>query len=304
MLVMQIECPVAACYYAATGDTMTHRARLITLNYAIMLQHGVALVLLGPVLPQLISTFGISESSAGLLLGLGSVGFMLSPLLAGTLIDRTGVKRALLIGFCGEMLFLTLFGLSPFFAWAIGANMLLRFSAAFVETSGNALPAIAFGSSTGSLMNRIHVFFGIGALATPILTGMIIEKTGNWRIVFWIVAFLTLLVAIPTVKMHLPQQLARDSGRRQAFPWRVLRDGPTMLGAITMFLYVGAEVGMSAWIVHYLQKYLGFAVVTSTSGLTILWVGIMIGRYINSVLNRFVKSRVLVIWAGFLGLGA
>ena len=283
---------------------MTYRARIIALNYSIMLQHGVALVLLGPILPQLMHTFGIAESSAGLLLGLGSVGFMLSPLIAGTLIDRTGVKQALLVGLCGEILFLVLFGFSPSFVWAIIANMLLRFHAAFIETSGNALPAIAFGSSSGSLMNRIHVFFGIGAFTAPIFIGMILEKTGNWRIVFWIAALITLLVTVPTAKMHLPSQPAGRPHGRGAFPWRILRDGPTMLGALTMFAYVGAEVGMSSWIVHYLQKHLEFSVVASTTGLTVLWVGIMVGRYANSILNRYLQSRILVMWAGALGLGA
>ncbi|HEY66193.1 MAG TPA: MFS transporter [Caldilineae bacterium] len=285
--------------------TQIAKRKLVALTCAAMTQHGIVLLLIGPILPSVMKAFRIQESAAGMMLGLGSLGFMLGPIVAGTIADRAGAKWILLFGLIGEVVLLSLFGFAPAFLWAVVINMLLHFAAAFVETAVNVIPTLVERRHTGSLMNLVHLFFGVGALASPFLAGLILKFTDNWRLVLWSAALPTLALALATWRLRFPshrEHMEREGRSSQiTFP-ALLRNRAVLLGALALGLYVGAEVGLSNWIVLYLQRRLGLATLASTSGLSVLWIGIMAGRYLNSLLARSRSSRELVLWAGVGGL--
>ena len=82
----------------------------------------------------------------------------------------------------------------------------------------------------------------------------------------------------------------------------VLRERAVLLGALALLLYVASELGVSNWIVLYSQEELGFATVTATATISALWLGLMIGRFLNSRLALRWSSRQLVAWSGVVGL--
>ena len=86
------------------------RLGAIVMGSAAMAQHGVVLMLIGPVLPDLMREFGVRGPLAGLLMSAGSFGFTVGPLVAGRIIDRRGVRAALIGGFCIELVVLAAFG--------------------------------------------------------------------------------------------------------------------------------------------------------------------------------------------------
>jgi fucose permease len=268
-----------------------------------MTQHGVALLLMGPVLPDLMREFSVRESLAGLLLSAGSLGFTVGPLVGGRFIDRRGVRAALLVGFAIELLALGLFGVVPAFALAVALNLLLRFGASFVETSVNVLPVTLRSANGASMMNLMHSFFGVGALLAPVSVGVLVQLTGRWRYAFWAGGLATAALMAAAWAVRLPRAARAGSEHGETAGTPLLRDGragsvrdPFVLaGAVALFLYVGAEVGMSSWVVLYLRTRLGFAPVAATAGLTLLWVGITAGRSINSLLARRIGVRELVL---------
>ncbi len=286
--------------------TTSERRKLIGLTCASMTQHGIVLLLMGPVLPAVIEAFQISESAAGLMLGIGSLGFTLGPMAAGMIADRAGARWILLLGLAAEVILLGSFGFIPSFLLALLAYLALYFAAAFVETAVNVIPALIERQQAGSLMNLVHLFFSIGAFICPFLAGLILKATGDWRPVFWLTALPTALLLLLALRVTFPP-LPVDPGvqGKPTMPIAVLlRDRSILLGALALFLYVGAEIGASNWIVLYLQRQLGFATLVATSGLSILWIGIMAGRYLNSLLAKRRSSRELVLWAGAGGLVA
>lgn len=284
--------------------TQLDRRRLIGLTCACMTQHGLVLTLLGPVLPAVMETFHIEESAAGVMFGLGGLGFALGPMIAGTIADRVGAKWILLLGLTVEVLMLSSFGLVPSFLLVVAVNLILHAAGAFIETSVNILPVLIDRQRAGSLMNRIHLFFSVGAFIAPFAAGLILETTGNWRPVFWLSALPTALLVLFTMRVTFPLRVARDDPMDSPpIPiGKFLRQRSILLGALAIGLYVGAEVGVGGWIVLYLQRRLGFATLTATSGLSIMWMGLIVGRYLNSVLAEHYSSRVLVVGAGVGGL--
>jgi fucose permease len=284
------------------------RTKLISLNCVAMGQHGIVLLLVGSVLPEIMNDLGIVESAAGIMLAFGSLGFTVGPMIAGAIADRSSVKRSLVFGLIMETILLCVFGFAAALLFAIVTIFLLKFGAAFVETSVNIIPTLIerrrSGSSggVGSLMNLIHFFFSVGALVSPLIAGLVLKVTRSWRPVFWFASVLTRVLVICVLGVPFPGSGSRGTAARSRIKMTQILDRSLLFGALTILLYVGAEVAASSWIVYYLRRGLGFPTIAATSGLSVLWVGITIGRYIFSILAKYRSSRKLVVGAGVLGL--
>lgn len=280
--------------------------RFAALTFSAMLQHGLILLLFGPLLPEMMKTFSVNESAAGFLLGMGSLGFMMGPLLSGALIDKYGARAALLIGFSAEIIFLSVFGFAPVFVLAVAANFFIHLSGAFIETSANVLPTLLPRKHIGSFMSLVHMFFSVGAFIGPFLIGLFLSRNpGAWRPVFFFALIPTGLLLLLSLLTPFPGKKTRqesDGGLLFAHLGATFRNRTILCGALTLLLYVGTEIGISSWIVHYLQKSLGFSKVTASSGLSLLWVGILAGRYINSLLAGRFSTLSLVTASGIGGM--
>ena len=281
-----------------------------------MAQHGIILLLVGPLVPNLMQTFGIGESMAGLLLGVGSLGFVVGPLFAGALIDRINVRAALIVGLLIEVAVLGLFGISPVFVLAVAANFFVRLGSSFVETSANVMPALTQSRRPAhAVMNLVHMFFSVGAFVGPFLIGLYLQATGEWRPIMFFALVPTGALLLWAALTRFPERPGRPTGgdvrlspraaSERAKPFAhvgaVIRQRYVLLGALTLMLYVGAEVGISSWVVHYLQRELGLSAVASASGLSILWIFIMLGRLANSMLGNRFTSGMLVTISGIAG---
>jgi fucose permease len=271
-----------------------------------MMQHGIVLLMMGPLLPEMMSSFRIDEGMAGLLLSMGSLGFMAGPVIAGILIDRRGVRTAFLVGTLLEVAFLVVFGLSNVFWLAMIANFLTRFGASFIETGANVLPTlIKSKKSAHSIMNFVHLFFSVGAFIGPILIGIYLSSTAAWRPVLFFVIGPTAVLLAWVARSRLPGPSSISPRPQSGSAWehirRALRSRVTLFGSLSLLFYVGAEIGVSAWIVLYLQRVLGVSTFASSAGLSILWIFIMIGRYVNSVLGNKYSAVRLVTVSGIIG---
>lgn len=270
-----------------------------------MTQHGIVLLIVGPLVPSLMATFGIRESMAGLLLASGSIGFIVGPLFAGAVIDRASVRASLLVGFGLEMVVLAVFGLAPVFVVAAGANFFMHLGSSFIETAANVMPTLVPQKRKAhAVMNLVHMFFSVGAFVGPLLIGAYLQATAEWRPLFFFTLIPTGILLVWTLLTRFPRrQVPRpESGLSQLRS--VLRLPEALWGAVTLFLYVGAEVGVSSWVVHYLQRRLSFEPAPAAAGLSILWVFVMVGRFANSRLGERFSSRTLVTVSGLAGAGA
>ena len=270
------------------------------------MQHGIVLLMMGPLLPEMMSSFRIDEGMAGLLLSMGSLGFMAGPVIAGILIDRRGVRTAFLVGTLLEVAFLVVFGLSRVFWLAMIANFLTRFGASFIETGANVLPTLVKSKkSAHSIMNFVHLFFSVGAFIGPILIGIYLSNTAAWRPVIFFVIGPTVILLAWVTRSRLPRPSSISSRPQTGSAWehirRALRSRVTLFGSLSLLFYVGAEIGVSAWIVLYLQRILDVSTFASSAGLSILWIFIMIGRYVNSVLGNKYSAVLLVTVSGIIG---
>lgn len=288
------------------------KTALIAANSLLMLQHGFILLLLGPLVPEMMNSFGVGESTMGLVLSAGSLGITVGPLISGMLIDRRGLKTTILLALGLETVLLVLFGFTSLLPLAALVNFFLMFSASGIETSVNVIPTLITEGSPGAIMNLVHFFFSVGAFIGPICIGIFLDRGGMWRTTFWAVAVPTVLLTAAVAVLRFPPRISSlpqpaETGRRPAASifngmWKVIKNPVVLLGGFTLFLYVGAEIGFSVWVVNYLEKLLEFPKIQASGGLSLLWIGIMAGRLGNSVLARKISAGVLITASSVLGL--
>jgi MFS transporter, FHS family, L-fucose permease len=77
---------------------------------------------------------------------------------------------------------------------------------------------------------------------------------------------------------------------------QVLRHRQVRLGVLAIFVYVGAEVGISSFLINYLEdpRIGGIDAVTATRFVSYYWGGAMLGRFLGSALMRRISPRTLL----------
>jgi FHS family glucose/mannose:H+ symporter-like MFS transporter len=92
---------------------------------------------------------------------------------------------------------------------------------------------------------------------------------------------------------HLPGASGGHGGRS-------LLSGPLLLLGIAIAAYVAAEIGVSNWIVRYLESA---PLSTATLALSLYWAGLTVGRLISSVIaDRFDHLRFTIACALAMGV--
>ncbi|MEE8440562.1 MAG: MFS transporter, partial [Spirochaetia bacterium] len=209
-----------------------------------------------------------------------------------------------IIGLTIELLILVVFGTAPAFFVALVANFAMNFGFSFVETAVNVMPTLTESErSAHSAMNLVHMSFSLGAFVGPLLIGIYLGATGEWRPIMFFAMIPTGLLLLWTPAVRFPRRVPAVAHSANPFFHlaSVLKLRYAVLGSLTLLFYVGAEVSISSWVVYYLQKQLGLGAVASASGLSILWLFILIGRYLNSVLGNRYSSLALVAGSGVGG---
>jgi fucose permease len=294
---------------------MSSRRTLLLIAAAGMAVHGIVLSLTGPILPSLMEAFALQEARAGLLLASGWAGFLMGTLGGGALVDRRSLKWAYLMGLGSEVLALGALAVAPTFYAACAASMALSLGAGIIEATLNTIPTRmpardqrhGATQQAGSLMNVIHLFFSVGAFAAPLVIGALLESGWGWRTIYWgatIPALGMLLAVLRGRVLAAPLQPAagkRDDVEMGRSTWELLRQRPVILGALVLLFYSGAELGITSWVVLYLQQELHLPIGLASAGLSVFWIAIMVGRYgVSRMALRFSQSD-LVIASGIAG---
>lgn len=158
----------------------------LTLALMILPLFGVDLMLSS--MPVFGREFGAGSAATQATLSVFALGFALMHLILGPLADRYGRKPCLMVG-------LVLFtGASV--ACALASSIETLIAARFMQALGaGAGPLVAravirdvYGAAgAGRMMGFVMAFFGIGAIVTPILGGLVVDTLG-WRANFYVAA--------------------------------------------------------------------------------------------------------------------
>ena len=113
-----------------------------------------------------------------------------------------------------------------------------------------------------TLLNRLHAFFGVGALIGPLVATRML-RVATWPTVWLVLALVTVPLVVGfglAYPRREPPVAAGTDGRSPAAPRSggllasTLRERGVLLGALLLTVYVGLEIGMGNWAFTYLVE--------------------------------------------------
>ena len=243
-----------------------------------MLVFGIVLTALGSVLPSLIARFGLDNAAAGELLALMSLGVLGGSLVFGPIVDRYGYKE-LLTG-CMALILVGVEGLAfaPSRALLIPAILLTGFAGGVVSGSVQALVADIGDTGKGARIALIGVFFGIGALAVPLVLALLLNAV-SYTTVMAVIGALIVLPALYCAAIRFPRP-KQPQGVSFAGALRLLSDRTLLLLGLMLFLESGLELTAGGWTATYAQEALSLPADQSLFFLSLYWSGLTAMRLV------------------------
>ncbi len=270
----------------------------------------------GLLVPSLIRSLerDLSQTDAGMgvFYFLYAAGYAFGSFAGGLAIERLGRRTVLFLAAAIHGTGLLALGVSPGWTWFLVLAAPTGLGAGGLDGGVNGLFLDLFATGRGRALNNLHLFFGVGALAAPLAIGLLVEAGLDWRLIIGGTGLLALPVAAaigsldlpagrhvrsPAPGTRVPGTPAPGGGR----PGGSRRGGlPLALLAIAIGTYVGAEVGVSNWLVRFLEAA---PLVVATASLSTFWGGLALGRLISArIADRFDHGRFAAVAAGVAGV--
>ena len=154
-----------------------------------------------------------------------------------------------------------------------------------------------------SRLNLAQAFNSLGTTLAPYLGGLLIlsDRPGpadaeSVKLPYIGIAVTLFVLALAISRFHLPALPDIEEGHGVRMGDSIWRHRHLVLGAIAIFLYVGAEVSIGSFLVNYFsQPNIGGLTQRAAAGyVSFYWGGAMVGRFIGSaILQRAAPGKVL-----------
>jgi fucose permease len=271
----------------------------------------------GLLIPTLIrsvkDTFDQSDAGMGLFYFVFAIGWGIGSFGGGLVTERIGRRIVLTVACTLIGAGFMVLGLAPGWVVFLVAALPTGLGCGAIDGGGNALVLDLFPSGRGRALNLLHLFFSVGALSAPLAVGRMVEDGIDWQwilvgtgLVALVVAVLFALVAMPDGRHARPAHPEATPVVETDQAARRVRDrlaAPLLLMAVAIACYVAAEVGVSNWLVRFLEPA---PLSVATTGLSLYWAGLTLGRLLSARLAdrfdhlRFTTAAVLAMGAALL----
>ncbi len=255
---------------------------------------GMSVVIIGTLLPEILQSFKWNYIQAGMVIGAGSISFFISAFIAGFLINRKGPGTVVITGLVIEAAGFFLFGLSSNFIFCMCMNLLIGFGQGSVEVASNYCTIQIEKKGNNHLMSFLHAGFSAGAVAAPILIGILLKSSGNWIITFRIFAVLLLAAAVYSWKVDL-NKIHNDTDGENGKKERIVFRPFLIFTVITILLYVGVEIGLTNWITEYAVKVVKMKTASAAGIVSVFWLGLLAGRLVTPFIFRKISIPLQLI---------
>src|SRR5271169_2400984 len=131
--------------------------------------YGMIAAMLGTILPDLSDRFHLSPSQNGTIAFAQALGLIIASLGVGPLLDNEGKKLGLILGLAFISIALFALPRSRGFRGILLLMFLLGVGGGIVVTAANSLVSDVSQARRGAALNLVNIFFGLGALATPLI---------------------------------------------------------------------------------------------------------------------------------------
>ncbi|OLP59485.1 glucose/galactose MFS transporter [Xaviernesmea oryzae] len=239
---------------------------------------------------------------------------------AGALVKRIsykgGVVAGLVIAAIGCAMFIPA-AFSRAYSFFLGALFVLASGITILQVAANPYVTVLGDPKTApARLTLTQAFNSLGTTIAPLVGALLILKDADVnmspaegadavRIPYMILAGTLFLLAVIFAILKLPvireeAPAAKTGGQASIWSYRHL-----MLGAVAIFLYVGAEVSIGSFLINFMAEptIAGLPEKSAAHYVTYFWGGAMIGRFIGAAVMRVIDGgKVLAFNAVVAGL--
>ena len=258
-------------------------------------------------IPYLKTAFALSYTKAMLVQFCFFGAYFIVSLPAGALVSKIGYRKGIVAGLTvaciGCLLFypasvMGIYGLFLFalFILASGITLLQVSANPFVSALGPAKTAssrLTMTQAFNSLGTTVAPFFGAWLLFNGIASG--VEQTESVgssavQVPYLLLAASLLVLAIIFSIIKLPNLGKNDQA--QISPSKAWKFKHLKLGAVGIFLYVGAEVSIGSFLVSFLHEpsIAGMEESEAARFIAYYWGGAMVGRFIGAFIMQYIPA--------------
>lgn len=296
-------------------------ARLIPLLMALFFAFGFCTVLVDTLVPKLKGMFSLSYTEVMLTQFCFFGAYFVVSMPAGWLLSKIGYLQGVVVGLlimmAGCLLFTpaAYFGVYPGF---LAALFILASGVTLVQVAANPLTAsvgdpakshsrLTLAQAFNSVATMIGPWFGAAfilahGVAAPdpksvpaqVLAAYRKQEAHSVQLPFLLIAATLIVLAAVcwAVRKWAPPVKAQAHGS-----WgKLLANRRLVLGAVSIFAYVGAEVSIGSAVANYLMQSSTLGVDAPTAGrmVSIYWGCAMVGRFAGSAILRRMKAGVVL----------
>ena len=204
---------------------------------------------------------------------------LLSTFFSGFLVQDIGAKKTLVGGLILQGLGLLFIGQDTGVWPNLLAIILIGLGEGGNEVATNFCLLQLEKSGRSQLMNSVHATFTAGAILGPPGVGFLLEHNLPWQNAFQVLGLLSLGMAYLFQRLSFTD-LQITSGPVSIYQSLKLlqRDGLLLTLTLIIFLYVGAEIGISNWIAEYFIQTRGATPAQGAYMVSVFWLGLLAGR--------------------------
>lgn len=304
---------------APTGAASTSYRSALTLLASLFFMWGFITVINGTLLPHLRSVFDLSYFQATLIEGVWFIAYFFASIPSAKLIERIGYQKSLVTGLVimatgalGMMLAASIvsYGITLFMLFVIASGITLLQVAAnpYVavvgppETASSRLNLVQAMNSAGTMLAPLFGSFlilgrskgGTAAQGTVLTPAERLADAHSVVLPYALVAAALIVLAIVIARFPLPAMGSATSrvAKAERSQHSLWNHRNLVFGIPAIFIYLVAEIGVGNLFVNFISQPEIGNMTTEKAGqyLTLLWGGMMIGRFIGSALMQKVDA--------------
>ncbi|GMG87949.1 sugar MFS transporter [Biformimicrobium ophioploci] len=307
-----------------TNTSSSHQFALVALT-SLFFMWGFITCLNDILIPHLKAVFDLNYAQAMLVQFCFFGAYFLVSLPAGKLVGRLGYQRGIVIGLSiavvGCLLFIPAARMQVY-AVFLFALFVLAAGITVLQVSANPyVTALGSESTAASRLTMTQAFNSLGTTIAPFFGAFLIlavahgageqmtaaERASAVELPYLILAAALAALAVIFAKLKLPaidEHMAEaDAGAETTKSDSALKHSHLVLGAVAIFLYVGAEVSIGSFLVNFLsqESIAGITEQQAAFYVSLYWGGAMVGRFIGAVVMRYVAAGKVL---AYCSLGA
>lgn len=274
----------------------------IFLSYASLFVFGLTDNIRGPLFPEILKEFAVSDSMGSMMWALSNISGLIAAYASRYLLRRFDRLAVLQGGALALALSLLGLAVSPQFPMFLFFSFFFGLSLGILGLIPNILvPMGSTNERKQQMLSGLHTMYGLASLLAPLLAAGVAYLSGNWRWTFATASLapLALLVySLHSSHRSLHSKAVQISAEHKLHSKKNFK--PQMFLALMLSFAVAAEIMLSSRLALYTQRTLNFSMEASSLYVSYFFVCMMLSRFLFTVVH-FKKTPQFLLGTCLIG---